>query len=107
MYNTPRKIEEREETMSTQYLIEGFKSKTTLDEEDTKILDFRQDFGSLEEAAAKAREFFEKDRQLGLAVIYRHGPAGDHQGLKFIFKNQEGSFEEADLYWGDWLCREG
>lgn len=93
--------------MSMEYIIEGFKSKTTIDEEDTKLFDFNQEFLTLDEAAAKARELFEKDKQMGLAVIYKHSPTGDHQGLKFIFKDKEGVFEEADLYWGDWLCREG
>ena len=92
--------------MKTQYDIEGFRSKTTAEEEDTKIFDHTQEFSTLDEAAAKAREFLEKNKELGLAVISKHSPTGDHQGLKFIFRDKEGKFEEGDLYWGDWLCRE-
>lgn len=93
--------------MSTQYYIEGFRSKATAEEEDTKIFDFQEEFPSLEEATVKAKEFFDKEEKLGLAVISKYSPTGDHEGVKFIFKDKEGRFEEADLYWGDWLCREG
>ncbi|MBN2199691.1 MAG: hypothetical protein JW747_07585 [Candidatus Aminicenantes bacterium] len=93
--------------MSTQYYIEGFRSKTTVEEEGTRIFEFRQEFPSVEEASAKAREFFAKEEKLGLAVISKYSPSGDHEGVKFIFKSQEGQIEEGDLYWGDWYCREG
>lgn len=93
--------------MSTQYHFEGFRPKATSDEEETKVLDHTQELPDMEAATAKAREFLEKDKELGLAVISKHSPTGDHQGLKFIFRDKEGNFEEGDLYWGDWLCREG
>ncbi|MBM3296439.1 MAG: hypothetical protein FJY83_02450 [Candidatus Aminicenantes bacterium] len=93
--------------MSTQYFFEGFKSKTTLDEEETRVLEHLQELPDLDAATDKARDLLEKDTSLGLTVISKHSPTGDHQGLKFIFRDKEGKLEEGDLYWGDWLCREG
>ena len=92
--------------MSAQYFFQGFRSRTSAEDEDAKIYDSSRKFPTLGEAAAKARECFEKDGQLGLAVIFRENPVGEHEGVKFVFRDKEGEFEEGDLYWGNWECCE-
>jgi hypothetical protein len=90
--------------MSATYSVEGHKSKTAMDDEQTELFLLADVSPSLEGAVAKAKECFSQDSRLGLAVIYKENPSGGRQGLKFIFRNSEGKLEEADLYWGDWVC---
>jgi hypothetical protein len=99
-------MEKRKDDMSEKYSVEGHKSRTAIDDDNTELFLLTDVSRTLDEAVAKARECFGKDSQLGLAVIYKENPQGDRQGLKFIFKNSEGKLEEADLYWGNWECHE-
>jgi len=92
--------------MNETYSVEGHKSKTTMDDEQTELFLLANVSPTLEGAVAKAKERFGQDSQLGLAVIYKDQPTGDRQGLKFIFRDSEGRIQEADLYWGNWECRE-
>ena len=85
--------------MSRKYFIEGHKPKTKLEDEDTLVFD-DQSYGTLEEATAKAREFFEREKDLGLTVIYKEDPHGTREGVKFIYKDIEGKLEESSLFWG-------
>jgi len=96
----------RVEEMSVMYSVEGHKPRTAMDDEQTELFLLADVSPSLEGAMAKARECFSQDSRLGLAVIYKENPSGDRQGLKFIFRDSEGKLEEADLYWGNWECRE-
>ena len=93
--------------MSGRYSIEGHKSKTRLEDEETLAFN-RQGFKSLEEATANAKEFFAQDQDLGLAVIYKQEPDGTSAGVKFIYKDEEGTLEDFPLYWGSCeRCNEG
>ncbi len=85
--------------MSESYFIEGHKSKTRLEDEETLVLN-RQGYTSLDEATAKAKELFAHDQDLGLAVIYKREPDGSAAGVKFIYKDEEGTLEDLPLYWG-------
>jgi len=85
--------------MSGKFYIEGHKSKENWEDENTLIVEGSEGFNSLEEATTKAKEYFDKQKELGLMVIYKKGSEGSKEGVKFIFKNDEGSLEESDLFW--------
>ena len=85
--------------MSRKFYIEGHKSKENWEDENTVIIESSESYHSLEEATTKAREYFEKEKELGLMVIFKESKEGSKEGVKFIFKNDEGSLEESDLYW--------
>ena len=93
--------------MSDSYFIEGHKSKTRLEDEETLVIN-RQGYASLEEATAKAKELFAQDQNLGLAVIYKRESDGSAAGVKFIYKDEEGTLEDLPLFWGSGeRCGEG
>jgi hypothetical protein len=85
--------------MSRKYFIEGHKSKENWEDENTLIVEPSQSFDSLQEATAKAREYFDRQKDLGLMVIFKTGSGGSKEGVKFIFRDDEGKLEESDLYW--------
>lgn len=84
--------------MSGQYVVEGHRQKTSVQDDDTLTFDGRV-YDTVEEATAKAKEFFEHEQDLSLAVIYRKDPDGTPQGVKFIYKDEDGTFEDFPLYW--------
>ena len=85
--------------MSRKFYIEGHKSKENWEDENTLIVESAEGYPTLEEATIKAREYFDKEEELGLMVIFKRGSEGSKEGVKFIFKNDEGSLEESLLYW--------
>jgi hypothetical protein len=85
--------------MSGKFYIEGHKSKENWEDENTVIIESSEGYHSLEEATNKARAYFEKEKELGLMVIFKESKEGSKEGVKFIFKNDEGSLEESALYW--------
>jgi hypothetical protein len=89
--------------MAGKYFLEGHKPKTKLDDEDTQVFDERA-FPTIEEATAMAKELLEKDENLSLTVIYKEGPEGSREGVKFIFKTEDGTIEDTPLYWGSGDC---
>ncbi|MDH7512268.1 MAG: hypothetical protein QHH14_04895 [Clostridiales bacterium] len=90
---------ERTKTMINRFFLEGHKPKQSFEDENTLILETEEAFPTVEEAAAKAREYFGKEKDLGLMVIYTLDADGTKEGVRFIFKNDEGDLEESDLYW--------
>jgi hypothetical protein len=90
--------------MSGKYILEGHKPKKDLEDEDTVAFDARA-FPTLAKATAKAKELLEKDQTLGLTVIYEEAPDGTREGIKFIFRNEDGTFEDAPLFWGGGDCQ--
>jgi hypothetical protein len=85
--------------MSRKFYIEGHKSKENWEDENTIIIESSESFKTVEEATIKAREYFDKEKDLGLMVIFKKGNLGSKEGVKFIFKNDEGSLEESLLFW--------
>lgn len=85
--------------MSKKYFIEGHKSKTKIEDEETMVFD-RESFKTLEDATTKAKEYLEKEKDLSLTVIYKEDPDGTREGVKFIYKDEEGKLEESSLFWG-------
>jgi hypothetical protein len=85
--------------MSRKFYIEGHKSKENWEDENTVIIEGSEGYSSLEEARIKAKEYFDKEKELGLMVIFKEGREGSKEGVKFIFRNDEGSLEESDLFW--------
>ncbi len=85
--------------MTKRFFIEGHKSKQSFEDENTLILESDEGYATVEEAAEKAREYFGKEKDLGLMVIYKLDAEGTKEGVRFIFKNDEGKLEESDLYW--------
>ncbi|MGB8952525.1 MAG: hypothetical protein WCC06_07650 [Candidatus Aminicenantales bacterium] len=83
--------------MSEKFYIEGHKPKTSIDDEETLIIDRDQSFETLEEATQKAKEYFEKKKELGLTVIYKEEPTGMKEGVKLIYRDDEGNLEESLL----------
>jgi len=97
-----RSPDERQEKMSHKFFVEGHKPKTKLGDENTLVID-HEGYETVEEATTKAKEFFDKEKDLGLTVIYKEDPDGSREGVKFIYKDADGKLEESTLYWG---CRE-
>jgi hypothetical protein len=93
--------------MSVKYFVEGHRPKTHLEDEETlKIGGLGCE--TIEEATLKAKELFEKEQDMGLAVIYKESPDGTREGVKFIYKEDDGAFEDFPLYWGSCdRCFEG
>jgi len=80
--------------MSEKFFIEGHKPKTNIEDEDTLILDPEEGFATLEEASRKAKKYFEEKKNLCLTVIYKEEPAGEKEGVKLFYKDDEGKLEE-------------
>ena len=80
-----------------QFYVEGHRSKSGWEDEGTLILPAERGYDSLGDASAKAREYFESRPEMGLAVIFQRDDDGTKEGLKFIFRNDEGELEESDL----------
>jgi hypothetical protein len=89
----------RKGPMKGPFYIEGHKSKTGLEDENTALFEGNTGFDSLEEASAKAKEYFEKEKGLDLVVIYQQDQLGFKQGARMIFRNDEGHLEESDLFY--------
>lgn len=85
--------------MSEKYFIEGHKSKTKLEDEDTLVFD-GESYETLEKATAKAKEYLEEGKDVSLTVIYKENLDGTREGVKFIYKGEEGKLEESSLFWG-------
>ncbi len=89
----------RKGKMKGEFYIEGHKSKGGWEDESTVILQDDKGYGSLEEATAKAKEYFEKDDELHLAVIYQQDQEGTKEGAKMMFRGDEGELEESLLFY--------
>jgi hypothetical protein len=89
----------RKGPMKGPFYIEGHKSKTGLEDENTALFEGNTGCDSLEEASAKAKEYFEKEKGLDLVVIYQQDQLGVKQGARMIFRNDEGHLEESDLFY--------
>lgn len=85
--------------MKGKFYIEGHRSKTGWEDEDTLLFESDASFKTIEEAAAKAREYFEKEKDLHLAVIYQQDSLGVKVGARMIFRNDEGQLEESNLFY--------
>jgi hypothetical protein len=81
------------------YYVEGHKSKANWEDENTLIIQSDQGFESLDEATAKAREYFDREKDLGLAVIFQQDEEGAKEGIKMIFRDDEGNLEESTLFY--------
>ena len=90
--------------MKAYFYIEGHKSKTDYDAEETLVLDDKHAYASEEKATAKAREYFDQNDEISLVVIYKGLKLGDRIGFKYLFRNQDGQVEEVDNWWSDQTC---
>jgi hypothetical protein len=81
------------------FYLEGHKSKANWEDEDTLVVQAEKGFDTLEEATARAKEYFESEKELGLAVIYQQDAEGAKEGIKLIFRNDEGQLEESALFY--------
>ena len=90
--------------MKEYFYIEGHKTKSDYEDEKTLILDDSRAYASEETALAKAREYFDKNDELTLIVIYKGLKLGDRYGHKYLFRNQDGMLEEVDNWWSDHSC---
>lgn len=89
----------RKGKMKGKFYIEGHKSKDGWEDELTLILQDDKGYGTLEEATTKAREYFDKETGLHLAVIYQEDDQGNKVGAKMIFRGEEGDLEESPLFY--------
>ena len=85
--------------MSEKYYIEGYRPKDSIDDEDTLIIHDDKAYPSLAEATAKAKEYFQKEQNLGLTVIFKDDECSGREGVKFINREKEGELEEFSLWW--------
>jgi len=91
---SPRKVK-----MKGKFYIEGHKSKGGWEDEITLILQDDKGYGTLEDATTKAKEYFEKEKDLHLAVIYQEDKMGTKEGAKMMFRGEEGELEESLLFY--------
>jgi hypothetical protein len=93
--------------MRVKYFVEGHRPKTNLEDEETlKICGLG--YETIEEATLQAKDLFEKEQDMGLAVIYKENPDGTREGVKFIYREEDGAFEDFQMYWGSCdRCFEG
>lgn len=89
----------RKGKMKGKFFIEGHKSKGGWEDESTLILEDDKGYGTLEEATTRAKEYFEKEKELHLAVIYQEDDEGSKVGAKMIFRGEEGDLEESPLFY--------
>ena len=89
----------RKAKMTGKFYIEGHRSKSDWEDESTLILQDDKGYSSLEEATVKAKEYFEKQTELQLAVIYQKDEEGTKEGTKMIFRGDEGELEESLLFY--------
>jgi hypothetical protein len=81
------------------FYIEGHRAKTSLEDENTLLIDRPEAYPSLQEATQKAKQYFDTEKELSLAVIYKEDPLGECEGVKFFYRDEEGNLEQADLFW--------
>ena len=91
---SPRKVK-----MKGKFYIEGHKSKGGWEDEITLILQDDKGYSTLEDATTKAKEYFEKEKDLHLAVIYQEDKMGTKEGAKMMFRGEEGELEESLLFY--------
>jgi C4-type Zn-finger protein len=89
----------RKVKMKGKFYIEGHKSKGGWEDEITLILQDDKGYSTLEEATTKAKEYFEKEKDLHLAVIYQQNNIGTKEGAKMMFRGEEGELEESLLFY--------
>jgi len=87
--------------MKKYYYLEGHRAKTDYSPEETLVFEDSRAYASEETAQTKARDYFEKKKELGLVVIYKGIKGGDRYATRFIFRNQNGLLEEIDNWWSD------
>ncbi len=93
--------------MSAKYYVEGHRPKTALEDDETLKIG-GLGYETIEEATLKAKELLEKEQDMGLVVIYKEGSDGTREGIKFLYKEEDGAFEDLPLYWGSCdRCFEG
>ncbi|MFO7867108.1 MAG: hypothetical protein R6V02_09905 [Candidatus Aminicenantes bacterium] len=86
--------------MKNKFFIEGHKSKSNYDQEDTLVLNDKQFYSSEEEATQKAKESMTSNPDLGLVVIYKQGQEkDDREGIKFLYRTKENELEEVRSWW--------
>lgn len=85
--------------MKGEFYIEGHRSKTDWEDENTALFEGDTGYKTIEEATAKAKGYFEKEKDLHLAVIYQKDQLGTRVGARMIFRNQEGDLEESNLFY--------
>lgn len=90
---------ERKKKMRDKFFIEGHRSKQSFEDENTLLIESKEAYSTLEEASTRAKEYFDQEPDLGLVVVYTIDAEGTKEGVKFIFKNDEGELEETELFW--------
>jgi hypothetical protein len=93
--NAPRK----RQPLKGKFYVEGHRSKSDWEDESTVIVPAETGYDTLEEATAKAREHFDTQKEMGLAVIFQQDAEGTKEGLRFIFRNDEGELEESNIFY--------
>ena len=85
--------------MNGPFYIEGHRSKAGWEDEDTLLFEGDASYKTIEEAAAEAKGYFEKTKDLHLVVIYQQDKLGVKEGTRMIFRNDEGQLEESNLFY--------
>ena len=85
--------------MKGSFYIEGHRSKSGWEDENTALFEGNTGFDTLEKATAKAKEYFQKEKDLHLVVIYKQDMLGVKEGARMIFRNDEGHLEESNLFY--------
>jgi hypothetical protein len=91
---SPRKVK-----MKGKFYIEGHRSKGGWEDESTLILQDSKGYSTLEEATGRAKEYFGKEKDLQLVVIYQADNSGIKEGAKMVFRGEEGELEESPLFY--------
>ena len=88
--------------MKESFFIEGHKSKSNFEDENTLILKDDQVYSSEEEATAKARENMKSNPDIDLVVIFKRNPDNEEderEGIMFLFRTKENEIQEVQSWW--------
>jgi hypothetical protein len=88
--------------MKESFFIEGHKSKSNFEDENTLILKDNQVYSSEEEATDKARENIKSNPDIDLVVIFKRNPdteEDEREGIKFLFRTKENEVQEVQSWW--------
>lgn len=88
--------------MKKKFFIEGHKSKSNFEDENTLVLEDSNPYSSEKEATQKAKENMKSNPDIDLVVIFKQNPDNkedEREGIKFLFRTKENEVQEVQSWW--------
>jgi hypothetical protein len=88
--------------MKDTFFIEGHKSKSDFEDENTLILKDSNPYSSEKEATEKAKENMKSNPDIDLVVVFKKSPDNEEderEGIKFLFRTKENEIQEVQSWW--------